>query len=130
MFLFSISVQSQAVLNSGTRSSVVKAGMRGPGGGVGPAENVAQDGVAQDEADDDADTENKMSDDEEEMDTDGDDVHFGWFCPQSVSHVQVHSSVDFISTKIYFRMMMTGTLEGMSKLWIVLLHCRMLSRRI
>ena len=53
MFLFSISVQSQAVLNSGIRSSVVKAGMRGPGGGVGPAENVAQDGVAQAEANDD-----------------------------------------------------------------------------
>ena len=93
--------------------------MRGPGGGVGPAKNVAEDGLvegagsAQDGGD--ADAENQTSDDEEEIDTDGDDVHFALFCPQSVSHVQVHCSVDFMSTKIYFRVMTAGALEGMRK---------------
>ena len=119
------------------RSSVVKAGMRGAGGGVGPGENVAEDGVVegaggtQDEAAADADAENETSDDEEEMDMDGDVVCFSLFHPQSVSHVQVHSSVDFMSTEIYFRVMIMGTLEGMNKLvlWMVLLHCRMLFRR-
>ena len=56
--------------------------MRGPGGGVGPVENVAEDGVGggcnQDEAGAEGDAENKTLDDKEEMDTDGDDVHFGF----------------------------------------------------
>ena len=80
MFLFAISVQSQAVLNSGTRSRVVRASIRGPRGGVGPAENVAEDGVGaggnQDEAGAEGDAE--TSDDEEEMDTDDDDVCFSF----------------------------------------------------
>ena len=52
----------------------------GPGGGVGPAENMAEDGVGaggnQDEAGAEGDAE--TLDDGEEMNTDGDDVHFGF----------------------------------------------------
>ena len=70
------------MLNSGTRSSVVRAGMRVPGSGVGPAENVAEDGLGrggnQDEAGSEGDAENETSDNEEEMDTDGDDVCFSF----------------------------------------------------
>ena len=58
----------------------MRASIRGPGGGVGLAENVAEDSVGaggnQDEvgAEGDAETLN----DEEEMDTDGDDVYFSF----------------------------------------------------
>ena len=58
----------------------MRASIRGPGGEVGPVENVAEDGVGaggnQDEAGSEGDAE--TSEDEEEMDTDGDDVHFGF----------------------------------------------------
>ena len=79
MFPFSISVQSQAILNSGMRSSVVKAGMRGPGGGVRPAENVTEDSSREPNGVAGADAANDSSD-EEEVDTDDSDVCFTLLC--------------------------------------------------
>ena len=89
MFLFPIIVQSQAVLNSDTRSSVVKGGKRGPGGGVRLNTGEEAEGAADDDADE-----------EEEMETDdvsGEKVHSGLKSvgkPYSnLCNVQVHSSL-------------------------------------
>ena len=49
-------------MNSGMRSSVCRAGIRGPGGGVRPAENVAAGGA------------NAEASDDQEMELDSDDT--------------------------------------------------------
>ena len=50
MFPFPFIVQSQAILNSGMRSSVVKASTRGPGGGVRLKTCEEAEGAADDDA--------------------------------------------------------------------------------
>ena len=89
MFPFPIIVQSQAVLNLGTRSSVVKGGGQGPGGGVRLNTGEEAEGAA------DAD-----ADEEEEMETDdvsGGKVHSGLESVgkpyTNLCNVQVYSSL-------------------------------------